>query len=58
MAAWMLPERLGPPHFLVNVIASHEITSKIFDVSSVLVSRFAWVFVCLCVSEIEISGNT
>ena len=55
VAAWMLPERLGPPHILVNMIDIHEVMSKIFDASSVLISdRFAWVvFVCLCISDID-----
>ena len=49
LAAWMLPERLGPPHILVNMIDIHEVMSKIFDASSVLISNsFAWV-VLVCV---------
>ena len=39
VAAWMLPERLGPPHILINVINIHEVMSKIFDASSVLISN-------------------
>ena len=55
VAAWMLPERLGPSHILINVIDIHEVMSKIFDASSVLISnRFARVvFVCLCISDVD-----
>ena len=56
----MLPERLGPPHIIVNMTDTHEVMSQIFDAWSVLISsRFARVvFVCLRINEIKLSGNT